>query len=199
MSRPKPKLRLAWSATQLKAQQHAANYAGAQVLGLQWYKTYPSNTLAASRGWSMAALGVYHALLDLQWDCASLPAEPENIRRLSSIQPREWRASWPLLYQHFPLDSDGRRRNPQLAEQRYEAVGKRWQQLDAINIRHHDAYVGASADEYSKSVTPVTTPVRTDGGHPYLPSSTSTSVREDAYEGGEVLGDSLRSAEGKVV
>jgi len=200
MNRGKPRLRLAQTLAQQEAQIHAANNAAAQVLGgLSWYKQYPGDTLSAVRGWPMAALGLYHALHDLQWDCAALPADPEEIRRVAAIQPRDWRTAWPLVSPYFPVDVDGRRRNPKLAAQRYDAVGKRWQNIDAINIRHHPDqwYVGASADAYFKQVTGVVT-------------SVSMGVRSDvvtlqhqhqhqlrnAYEGGgDVLGESIQSGE----
>lgn len=196
MSGAKPRLRLVQTAAQLEAQRHAANNASAQMLGLVWYRQYPATTLSIARGWPMAVLGVYHALHDLQWDCASLPADPDDIRRMGNIQPREWRVAWPLLGPYFPIDVDGRRRNPQLSVQRYDAVGKRWQQIDAINTRHHPdtAYPGASADTYLRAYTGVAT-------------SEDTGVRSDevthqhqhkhqlrnAYQGGNLVGESLRS------
>jgi hypothetical protein len=134
---------------QLKAQRHAADYAPAKVLGLAWYKQYPGDNLCASRGWSAAVVGVYHILRDIQWDCGSLPVESEDIRRLAGIQPRDWRAAWPLVQSHFPIDHDGRRRNPELANQRHESIGQRWQKVDASNTRHHEGwYRGKSADLY---------------------------------------------------
>lgn len=145
----------------------------------------------------MVALGAYHALRDLQWDCAALPAEPEDIRRIAAVQPREWRVAWPLLCSHFPIDSDGRRRNQQLAAQRYEAVGKRWQQIDAINLRHHrddGAYLGATADAYLKQYTDVTSSVRTTG-HSDVHTHQHEHQLRKAYDGGGMdVGESLRSA-----
>jgi len=184
----KVNLRLVPTPAQLEAQRHAAANAGAQVLGLKWYRQYPGDNLSVSRGWAAAALGLYHSLRDLQWDCAALPAEPEDIRRLGGFQTRDWRSAWPALAEHFPLCADGRRRNAALAKQRHEAIGKRWQQIDAINIRHHGHswYRGKTADDYL-------TGVRTD-----VPSDELTHQHQhqhqlkNAYDGGT---EPLRSEE----
>ena len=190
------RLRLAQTADQIEAQRHAANNANARVLGLVWYRQYPGDTLSIARGWPMVVLGAYHTLRDLQWDSAALPAEPNDIRRLAGIQPRQWRLAWPLLGLHFPIDADGRRRNPQLAEQRYEAVGQRWQKIDAINVLHHPdtAYLGAAADAYLKDVrSPEPTPVRT-GVH--TSQHQHQHQRRNAYQGAvDGLGESPRSGE----
>lgn len=157
MSTRKPQLPVV-ATRQLEAQRHAAAYAGAQVLGLKWYRNYPGDNLSTARGWPAVALAAYHALRDVQWDLASLPKDQEELRRVSGFQTREWRIAWPLVEVHFPLETDSRRRNQALAKQRYDAVGRRWQQVDAINMRHHSqdgAYVGASADTYWRAHVPV--------------------------------------------
>ena len=194
MSGGKPRLRLAQTAGQFEAQRHAANNASAQVLGLVWYRQYPGTTLSIARGWPMATLGVYHALHDLQWDCSGLPAEPDDIRRMANVPPREWRVAWPLVSPYFPIDADGRRRNPQLAVQRYDAVGARWQHIDAVNIRHHPdtAYPGASADTYLRACTDVATSEATGVRAGEVTHQHQHQLR-NAYQGGNLVGESLRS------
>lgn len=185
-------MRLVDSAAHVEARRHAATTASAQVLGLSWYRHYPGSMLSTARGWSMATLGVFHALFDLQWDAASIPADPEDIRRLAAIQTREWRGAWPLVEAHFPIDKDGRRRNPGLAEQRLEAVGRRWQQIDAINSRHHgsDGAFIPSAETYLRRVTDVHTGVSSDEGthqhqHQHLRGFPRTELLQSEEVGGK--------------
>ncbi|MBS0366712.1 MAG: hypothetical protein JSR67_12905 [Proteobacteria bacterium] len=181
-------LRVIPTVQQIHAQHHAARYANSSVLGIAWFKQYPGDNLRISRGWPTVALGAYHAVRDLQWDRGCLPLAPDEIRRLLGMALRDWRIAWPLLQEHFPADSDKFRRNPALAKQRYEAIGKRWQQLDAINLRHrpNDWYRGKAADAYR---TVVATGVRSD-------ELTHQHQLRNAYEGGgDVLRESQQSRE----
>ena len=141
-------LRFTPTAKQLQAQRHASHYGNSMTLGIPWYRQFTGTNLRASRGWSAAALGVYHALRDAQWDRGYLPPDPEEIRHLTGFHPREWQAAWPLVREHFPIAEDGSRRNREMAEERYESIGLRWQQIDASRSRFAGWYRGKSADNY---------------------------------------------------
>jgi hypothetical protein len=188
-----PKLRLVLTQQQLDAQRHAAAYGDANALGIKWYRNFPGDNLSVSRGWPSATLGLYHALRELQWDRGALPADSDEMRRLLGRgSPREWREAWPLLQPHFPVEADNTRRNVALARERYSAIGIRWQQLDAINMRYHeDWYRGKSADLYVAVVaTAERTGVGTDepSGEP-TSTSTSRSKKADDRERGDYRGN----------
>ena len=101
-----------------------------------------SGTVAAI---SPAGEAAYLRLLMHQWrnEADGLPGAPAELRKLTRATPAEWRATWPYLEQHFPLDPDGKRRNPRLQAERLhvnatraersesgkKGNAKRWNQL----------------------------------------------------------------------
>ena len=88
---------------------------------LHWYPCYYVDFLLETRGWSMAAQGVYHALLAEQWDRGILPANPDELRtQIGVTNAREWRDGWEKCEPKFPVGRDGRR-NVRLDELRAEA------------------------------------------------------------------------------
>jgi hypothetical protein len=88
---------------------------------LHWYPCYYVDFLLETRGWSMAAQGVYYALLAEQWDKGILPAKPEELRtQIGVTNTREWKDGWEKCEPKFPVGRDGRR-NLRLEELRSEA------------------------------------------------------------------------------
>jgi uncharacterized protein YdaU (DUF1376 family) len=83
---------------------------------------YPRDFASATRGWPLAARGAYRELLDAQWDMGSLPDSENALRAIAMAMPTEWRVAWQFVEPKFPIDSDGRRRNPRLETHRIKAV-----------------------------------------------------------------------------
>ncbi len=90
-----------------------------QMPRMPWY---PRDFASATRGWPLVARGAYRELLDCQWDMASLPENPQDLRAIAAASPKEWTAAWPFIESKFPIGIDGRRRNPRLEAHRVEAV-----------------------------------------------------------------------------
>lgn len=64
------------------------------------------------------AQGVYVLLLCLQWRHKGLNHSPITIRKAAGIHHRVFPRIWGQLAPLFPVDTDGRRRNPRLEEER---------------------------------------------------------------------------------
>lgn len=82
---------------------------------------FPRDFLAATRGWSVTASGVYRALLDAQWDLGLLPNDPQTLKELIGATTREWNAGWTKCEAKFPV-VDGGRRNERLELHRAKAL-----------------------------------------------------------------------------
>lgn len=72
--------------------------------------------------------GTYIRLLARQWLAVTLPADPEQLCRLTKLTPAQWKKAWPLLEPHFPLIDGGAYRQNEtlhaLHEERQEFVAK---------------------------------------------------------------------------
>jgi uncharacterized protein YdaU (DUF1376 family) len=87
---------------------------------------YPRDFLAATRGWPLVARGLYHVLLDAQWDLGgfgvgTLPADEKQLQCIAAATPAEWREAWPYVEPKFPK-ADGGRRNARLEHHRAAAI-----------------------------------------------------------------------------
>ena len=83
---------------------------------------YPASFLSSTRGWSVTARGVYHQLLDCQWEMSALPADASELQRLIGATNAEWKC-WPILVEpKFPVCPDGLRRNDTLEQHRARAI-----------------------------------------------------------------------------
>ena len=89
---------------------------------LPWY---PDRFLSTHRGWSVTTKGVFRELYDCEWEMLSLPADPEELQQLIGATKAEWKTSWPLIQPEFPVDTDGRRRNPVLEADRAKSLSLR--------------------------------------------------------------------------
>lgn len=68
-----------------------------------------------------AAQGIYHALLDQQWEDGHIPADAERCQRLLRCTPEEWASFSEFLDECFPVGEDGLRRNPRNHAERIKA------------------------------------------------------------------------------
>lgn len=104
-----------------------------QMPRMPWY---PRDFRSSTLGWSLVARAVYRELLDAQWDVSGLPVDPEDLRAIAQASLAEWKKAWRHVEAKFPVDADGKRRNPrlelhradalQLAAKRRKAAKKRW-------------------------------------------------------------------------
>ena len=96
---------------------------------------YPERWLAGVAEFSDLEQLAYLRLLCFQWLRQGLPAELEKLRRLAGKGVTE------ALLTKFPVEADGRRRNPRLetvrAEQRARIEKKKEQRRNAANKRWH--------------------------------------------------------------
>lgn len=76
------------------------------------------------RRMSFAAQGIYHALLDAQWETGSIPAEPETCASVIRCTAQEWEQFAPFFEACFPATDDGHRRNEELHLEREAAQKK---------------------------------------------------------------------------
>jgi len=73
---------------------------------------------------TLADQGLYLRLLCQQWENGSVPLDPEACRRAASADPEEFARSWLAVEPCFPVDGDGKRRNPRLEIERKKAIKK---------------------------------------------------------------------------
>ncbi len=82
-------------------------------------------TSGTVRQMSFAAEGIYHALLDLQWEEEALPADSATLKRLlMKVSSKEWKEFEPYLEKCFPICEDGMRRNARCDTDRKHALAK---------------------------------------------------------------------------
>lgn len=89
---------------------------------LWWMKLNTQDYVLRTMQWPIAARALYVDLCALQWNDGSLPAGPTELRLICRFSPREFAQAWLRVETHFPLDPDGRRRNPELAAEYLRAV-----------------------------------------------------------------------------
>ncbi len=79
---------------------------------------YVRDFLTSTIGWTAEERGHYLTLLMIQWDRGSLPAEANDLERLSPGVCQ----CWSILAGKFPVCEDGTRRNAKLEEHRCRCV-----------------------------------------------------------------------------
>ena len=89
---------------------------------------YPRDFASATRAWPLVARGLYHALLDAQWDIGgssvgTLPDDVKQLQRIAAATPAEWRQAWPFVGPKFPK-VEGGRRNARLEHHRAVAIAE---------------------------------------------------------------------------
>ena len=103
-----------------------------QMPRMPWY---PSAFYATTRPWPFIARAVYRELLDIQWDAGALPDDPDALRNMIGVTPKEWRVAWPIVGPKFQAGDDGMLRNARLEAHRLVALQLSDKRRDAANAR----------------------------------------------------------------
>lgn len=134
---------------------------------------YVRDFLTSTIGWTAEERGHYLTLLMIQWDRGSLPAEANDLERLSPGVCQ----CWSILAGKFPVCDDGTRRNQKLEEHRCRCVEIREKRSQAAKSAASGRWAGdasriANASQtHSKRIAKVCHPTST---------STSTSEPESS-------------------
>jgi uncharacterized protein YdaU (DUF1376 family) len=88
---------------------------------------YVRDFLTSTFGWTAEERGHYLTLLMVAWDRGGLPADLEQLERLSPGVT----SAWPMLADKFPVDVDGLRRNPRLEKHRGRCVELKEKRVEA--------------------------------------------------------------------
>lgn len=73
-----------------------------------WMPLYVADYITDTRHLSTIEHGAYLLLLMQAWtDGGKLPADPERLRRIAGLQPKEWKAAWPVLREFFSESDEG--------------------------------------------------------------------------------------------
>jgi uncharacterized protein YdaU (DUF1376 family) len=127
---------------------------------------YVRDFLTSTIGWTAEERGHYLTLLMIQWDRGSLPAEANDLERLSPGV----RQCWSVIAGKFPVCEDGTRRNAKLEEHRCRCV--------EIREKRSQAAKSAASGRWSGDASRIANASQThskriaNGCHP---TSTSTS------------------------
>jgi uncharacterized protein YdaU (DUF1376 family) len=127
---------------------------------------------------SYTARGLYHALLDAQWEKGSIPAEPEVCERLLRCEPGDWAHFAPFFDQCFPVCADGRRRNVRLDEDReraQELVKKKTGAAQKRWSKGADAEVEPESPKNDAPAMHLHSTSTADAEHQQCPTTTTTT------------------------
>lgn len=91
---------------------------------LPWFKVRALEHLDLAAGIPLAAVGLAHVLRCRQWVRGSLPESEAELARMARVPLNQFRAAWPHIADQFPLLAPGVRGDPELSEEREEAVSK---------------------------------------------------------------------------
>lgn len=128
---------------------------------------YVRDFLTSTIGWTAEERGHYLTLLMIQWDRGSLPAEAEDLERLSPGV----RQCWSVLAGKFPVSDDGTRRNAKLEEHRTRCV--------EIREKRSQAAKSAASGRWSGDASRIANASQTHSkriANACHPTSTSTST-----------------------
>lgn len=130
---------------------------------------YVRDFLTSTIGWTAEERGHYLTLLMIQWDRGSLPAEANDLERLSPGVCQ----CWSILAGKFPVCDDGTRRNAKLEEHRCRCV--------EIREKRSQAAKSAASGRWSGDASRIANASQTHSkriAKPCHPTSTSTSTSE---------------------
>ena len=128
---------------------------------------YVRDFLTSTIGWTAEERGHYLTLLMIQWDRGSLPAEANDLDRLSPGVCQ----CWSILAGKFPVCDDGTRRNAKLEEHRCRCV--------EIREKRSQAAKAAASGRWSGDASRIANASQTHGegtANGCHPTSTSTST-----------------------
>ena len=130
---------------------------------------YVRDFLTSTFGWTAEERGHYLTLLMLAWDRGGLPAELEQLERLSPGVT----AAWPMLADKVPVSEDGQRHNARLEQHRAKCVALKEKRVNAAKRAAHAkaASAGANAGQTQSNRT-------ANAIHP-TPTPTPTSSKEE--------------------
>lgn len=137
---------------------------------------YVRDFLTSTIGWTAEERGHYLTLLMIQWDRGSLPAEANDLERLSPGVCQ----CWSVLAGKFPVCDDGTRRNAKLEEHRCRCV--------EIREKRSQAAKSAASGRWSGDASRIANASQThskrtaNGCHP-TSTSTSTSYPMSSPDG----------------
>jgi len=94
---------------------------------LAWW---PSDYLAATRGFTLAERGAYTDLLWYSWEMGGLPAEVPRLARMLGIGEEEFKRVWPALQSKFIRNSQNLLVNPRLERERLNSQERRAKALE---------------------------------------------------------------------
>jgi uncharacterized protein YdaU (DUF1376 family) len=147
---------------------------------------YVRDFLTSTIGWTAEERGHYLTLLMIQWDRGSLPAEANDLERLSPGVCE----CWSILAGKFPVCEDGTRRNAKLEEHRCRCVEIREKRSQAAKSAASGRWSGDASRTANASQTH--SKRTANGCHP-TSTSTSTSyamsstVVEDSQQAAPVV------------
>ena len=133
---------------------------------------YVRDFLTSTIGWTAEERGHYLTLLMIQWDRGSLPAEANDLERLSPGVCQ----CWSVLAGKFPVCDDGTRRNAKLEEHRTKCVEIREKRSQAARSAASGRWAGdasriANASQtHSKGTANVCHPTSTSTSTSYISS-----------------------------
>ncbi len=137
---------------------------------------YVRDFLTSTIGWTAEERGHYLTLLMIQWDRGFLPAETNDLERLSPGVCQ----CWPVLAGKFPVCDDGTRRNAKLEEHRTRCVEIREKRSQAARSAASGRWAGDASRIANASQT------HSNGtANACHPTSTSTSTSDISSPDGE--------------
>ena len=110
---------------------------------------YVRDFLTSTFGWTAEERGHYLTLLMLAWDRGGLPAELEQLERLSPGVT----AAWPMLADKFPVSEDGQRHNARLEQHRTKCVALKEKRVNAAKRAAHAKAASAGANAGKRRAT----------------------------------------------
>lgn len=147
------------------------------------------------RRMSFGAEGIYHALLDIQWEDGFIPEDPEEIKAvLMKAKPQEWASFEPYLEKCFPVTESGRRENPRCAEERAKAIEK----VEQNRANAQKPRGGRKAKAKPPKSERLTTAKPPQSGRTAIPDTDTESVT-DVTPPSSPPGDEKASAEGSTL
>ena len=132
---------------------------------------YVRDFLTSTIGWTAEERGHYLTLLMIQWDRGSLPAEANDLERLSPGVCQ----CWSVLAGKFPVSEDGTRRNAKLEEHRTRCV--------EIREKRSQAAKSAASGRWSVDASRIANAQQTHSkriANACHPTSTSTSTSDSS-------------------
>jgi uncharacterized protein YdaU (DUF1376 family) len=111
--------------------------------------------------------GFYRECLDWAWDLNGLPDDLGAIRARLRASVNDFRKLWPVIEAFFPVDTDGRRRNPRQECERAKQNTNRKRASDGGNAKGNAKVAAQQAP--ASSTPPSPTPSTASHGAPPLP------------------------------